>query len=35
MKRQKCCHLWEDDGRHPKPLTQECFEPREKRRANA
>ena len=27
-----CCHLWEDEGKRPEPLTQACFEPREKRR---
>jgi len=30
-----CCHVQEDTGERPKPLTRECFEPREKRRANA
>lgn len=24
-----CCHILEDAGKHPKPLTQECFEERE------
>lgn len=23
-----CCHLWEDEGKRPEPLTQACFEPR-------
>ena len=27
-----CCQLQEDTGRRPQPMTQECFEPREKRR---
>lgn len=30
-----CCHIMEDTGERPKPLTQECFKPRRKRRANA
>ena len=30
-----CCHLWEDEGKRPEPLTQACFETREKRRKNA
>lgn len=25
-----CCHLREDTGARPNPLTQECFEPRQK-----
>ena len=25
-----CCHLWEDEGKRPEPLTQACFEPRRK-----
>lgn len=25
-----CCHLLEDEGKHPQPLTQACFEPRRK-----
>lgn len=24
------CHLLEDEGKHPEPLTQACFEPRRK-----
>jgi len=27
-----CCHLWEDAGKHPEPLTQKCFEPQKRRR---
>ena len=23
-----CCHLLENEGKHPEPLTQACFEPR-------
>ena len=23
-----CCRLREDEGKHPEPLTQACFEPR-------
>ena len=26
-----CCHILEDAGKHPKPLTQECFEARRKK----
>lgn len=25
-----CCHILEDTGERPKPLTQECFKPRRK-----
>lgn len=25
-----CCHILEDTGERPKPLTQECFKPRQK-----
>lgn len=30
-----CCHILEDAGERPKPLTQECFKPGRKRRRSA
>ena len=28
-----CCHILEDTGERPKPLTQECFKPQRKEKS--
>ena len=30
-----CCHILEDTGERPKPLTQECFKPRRRTKKEA
>lgn len=27
-----CCHLWEDEGKRPNILSQECYKPRKRER---